>query len=302
MDISFNTLRAKITSLQMLSDRGVHLSQEEKFFASEEFTLKNEENLSTVLEFYINAKNVDSVNDFRVSFTSKKGKTKVEEGYTLLHPGEESPSDKNIMPFSRFLNVLADNTKNNERLLSGVYYSPSQGGSELLMVYFSGSESYNTNEHERITQMCERFKIYKIIVITKIKPTSGIQKIFQKDVPRYIPANESNFGLFTWQNFLEKELQINTSRHFFQPKMCRVLNEDERLLLRSYEIPINSLPAWYITNALVRYYGFGVDDVIFFERYNDMENILTPCEYAYVRIIDENAVKRKSSKQKSNFF
>ncbi len=294
MDITPQSIKAKITSIEMLLSRKVIPSGEELSFVEESFSTF-EEKYARMIEFYTSSLGMRE-SDFRVEYTpTTKSKNKVEkENYILLHPGQSQVHKTDtVTSVGKFLNLMMEYSRNNTRLLSNIYYSVSPNGKqELLLVYFSGSDQYNTKESGDLTGVCAFLGIKRIIVITKFGTTTSIQKNFARDVPRYLPKNSESDG-YMWQHFEESELQCNISFHFLQPKDCKALDDEERLELVSYGIALHSLPCWLISDPLTRYYGFGVDDVVFYRRDVDVPDCLIGEEYNYIRIVDETGARRK---------
>lgn len=291
MDITPQSIKAKITSIEMLLSRGINPQKEELVFVDE----GSEINHSHFVDFYTSTLGMRQ-EDFRVEYTPvSKTKTKVEkENYILLHPGEEKKfKNTSAVSIGKFLNLMMEYSRNNTRLLSNIYYYTSPNGKkDLLLVYFSGSDQYNTKESGDLTGVCAFLGIKRIIIITKFGTTTSIQKNLARDVPRYIPKNSESDG-YVWQHFEEGELQINISKHLLQPQGCKALNDEERLELMSCGISLHALPSWLVSDPLAKYYGFGVDDVIFYSRDVDVPDCLVREEYNYVRIMDDAGVRRK---------
>lgn len=153
--------------------------------------------------------------------------------------------------------------------LSRVYNKT--GSTDTLFVFYASKEKTQVavDTIKSFTAAIDYYKITEAILITDAKISTDGQKVL------------SEHGLKRIQRFMDYELVYNPIEHIDTPRHELIPRHEVANKLREMKVSIHMLPLIPLDDAVVKYYGWEVGDLIRIHRDDSYISVLVPKSINY---------------------
>ncbi|KAK1445196.1 DNA-directed RNA polymerase subunit Rpo5/Rpb5 like protein [Babesia gibsoni] len=123
--------------------------------------------------------------------------------------------------------------------------------SKLLVYFADETKKTGVKPIRELTEKMEDHDIHRAILVTRFELTPFAKDAIQEAAPRNII-----------ENFLEKELLVNITKHELVPKHVPLTMEEKQNLLQRYKVKESQIPRIQEADPVARYFGLTKGQVV----------------------------------------